>query len=415
MPNQAEAVLGPCCEILERFPSRVLPADDIEVIARVTDRDGGVNRVVLRWEGPGGVSGEIDMGEGKRERCEESVDRDTERGAVYEGMIPSPLGGSGVVTVVVTARDIDGNEQSTAPLEIHIQDPDWEDPILENPTHRLRINEVSTRNGDWVELHHPGGAGDPPIFLGDIILTDSVLKLEGRKLPNVAIPSGGFLLVVLDGTTDLDERSQPHLPFRLSSCRERVILLHEEIGEDASSTVNVIDSVEFSQETGSVTLGRHPDGADLPPAGRGLIGLMVASPAAPNTFVQCHFARRPAGDLVLSEVVADNTAEVDAGGEPGDWVEVYNRGATAVWLDDWALGDTNNIWPFPAGICVQPRRFLVVWCDSDVCENDPASFTGCGPAADRELHADFEVNREGETVRLIHAGKEGGPGARPGV
>src|SRR5438874_9385706 len=46
------------------------------------------------------------------------------------------------------------------------------------------------------------------------------------------------------------------------------------------------------------------------------------------------------GDPIISEFMADNTTGlVDGNGQRGDWIEIYNPGASAVNLQGWHLTD----------------------------------------------------------------------------
>jgi hypothetical protein len=97
----------------------------------------------------------------------------------------------------------------------------------------------------------------------------------------------------------------------------------------------------------------------------------------------------PAGDLVINELMADNeTGPADAAGEREDWVELYNRGASAVDLGGWYLSDDpQSPWdhPLPA-VTLPPRGRLLVWADGETAE---------GPD-----HAPFRLAKEGESLIL---------------
>ncbi|MEJ2749456.1 MAG: lamin tail domain-containing protein, partial [Anaerolineae bacterium] len=63
-------------------------------------------------------------------------------------------------------------------------------------------------------------------------------------------------------------------------------------------------------------------------------------------------------DIVLSEIMI-NAAVEDVGGNWGEWVEIYNKGATPVDLTDWQIednyySDTVNAGDCPGGSCSIP-------------------------------------------------------------
>ena len=89
------------------------------------------------------------------------------------------------------------------------------------------------------------------------------------------------------------------------------------------------------------------------------------------------------GDVVINEVLAksDNT---------DDWIELYNKGTSAVDLSGWSITDDAGSeevpWPFPAGTTIEAGGFILIWA------ND-------GDGGD--LSADFKLSKDGETVTLI--------------
>lgn len=99
--------------------------------------------------------------------------------------------------------------------------------------------------------------------------------------------------------------------------------------------------------------------------------------------------RRPAGDLVINELLADNqAARKDPYGELEDWVEVFNRGAAPVDLAGWFLSDDPvSPWNFPLPSGLLPAKgHLLIWAD--------------GQTEQGADHAPFRLSRAGETVTL---------------
>lgn len=101
-------------------------------------------------------------------------------------------------------------------------------------------------------------------------------------------------------------------------------------------------------------------------------------------------------DVVLvNELLAGNDAGItDEAGEAEDWLELYNPGSTAVSLDGWTITDDFGVeepWAFPEGAEVPAGGYLLVWCDGDADQGD--------------LHADFKLSKDGETVTLLKDGE----------
>ena len=102
--------------------------------------------------------------------------------------------------------------------------------------------------------------------------------------------------------------------------------------------------------------------------------------------------QRPA--IVISEVMTSNDS-VKTYPEAGytDWVEIYNRGDTAVDLGGWGLSDNPKKllkWQFPVGTTIRPGEYKVILCDKDTAKNTAA-----------EPHTSFSIGRKkGEVIIL---------------
>lgn len=179
-------------------------------------------------------------------------------------------------------------------------------------------------------------------------------------------------------------------------------------GTDAPARLELRYRVERGPET---RLAMKDDGsgrwtAEIPsqPAGRDVSYFLRAAVAdgrsaffpAANLTRPFHYRvqgvslpRRPAGDLVINELLADNqAARPDPYGEREDWVEVYNRGAAPVDLAGWYLSDNpDSPWDFPLPPLRLPAKgHLLIWAD--------------GQPEQGADHAPFRLSRGGETVVL---------------
>lgn len=95
------------------------------------------------------------------------------------------------------------------------------------------------------------------------------------------------------------------------------------------------------------------------------------------------------GRLVFNELLASNDAAVtDENGDYDDFVELFNAGDEPVDLSGWTMSDDpkDAEWTFAEGTVLAPGAFLLVWCDEEPEQG--------------ELHADFKLSGDGETVIL---------------
>lgn len=100
-----------------------------------------------------------------------------------------------------------------------------------------------------------------------------------------------------------------------------------------------------------------------------------------------------ADSIVISEFMASNTEGLqDDRGETSDWVELHNRGAQAVSLENYALTDNPGqprLWVFPA-VTLAPGGHLLVFA-SGRDQRDPK----------KPLHASFKLGGDGEYLALV--------------
>jgi hypothetical protein len=102
------------------------------------------------------------------------------------------------------------------------------------------------------------------------------------------------------------------------------------------------------------------------------------------------------GDLVINEVAALNGGSVTNGADTPDWIELFNGGAQTLDLGGLSLSDdmlAPTRFVFPANTRIEPRGYLVVWCDDRT--NAPG------------LHTGFGLDANGQTVALFSPGAAG--------
>lgn len=98
-------------------------------------------------------------------------------------------------------------------------------------------------------------------------------------------------------------------------------------------------------------------------------------------------------DIVINELMASNDATaMDENEQYDDWIELYNKGNSAVDLTNWYLTDNaQNLdkWAIPDGTILNADDYLIIWADEDSSQ---------GP-----MHANFKLSASGEMLTLINA------------
>ncbi|MDE0485321.1 MAG: CotH kinase family protein [Candidatus Poribacteria bacterium] len=102
--------------------------------------------------------------------------------------------------------------------------------------------------------------------------------------------------------------------------------------------------------------------------------------------------------VVINELMATNTNSiVDPQGDHDDWLELHNITDTPMLLTGMYLTDkidNPRKWVFPKNTTIPPRGYLIVWLDED-------------GKANKGLHANFKLSRNGETVMLVDTDARG--------
>jgi hypothetical protein len=101
-------------------------------------------------------------------------------------------------------------------------------------------------------------------------------------------------------------------------------------------------------------------------------------------------------DVVINEAMAKNTnTSMDELSEYEDWIELYNRGISAIDLTNYFITDNSwNVtkWQIPDGTIMQPDSYLILWADED--------------STDGSFHTNFKLSSIGETITLINSNGE---------
>ncbi|MBN1825564.1 MAG: lamin tail domain-containing protein [Candidatus Eisenbacteria bacterium] len=116
-----------------------------------------------------------------------------------------------------------------------------------------------------------------------------------------------------------------------------------------------------------------------------------AGPLAPRLYT----VPGSAPSVLINEFLAGNetgAADPDSG-ETGDWIELYNAENSPIDLSGWTITDDPEAepaerWTFPPGASIAAKDRLLLWADGE-------DFAGIA------LHADFKLNRGGESILLF--------------
>jgi hypothetical protein len=182
-PNPAVPLnLPPTCEIIDRFPLRVLPSrrrtgQGLRPRTRSRRAGGSQNRQPLLGVRPRGWrrAGALyrAMQQGKRVTCE----RFDEPGIFVAEIPRDQLPPHGDVRYWRRRRTAAAHTVPSSVETFFLQSPDFTDP---GDAYLLRINEVAANapemEGDWVEIFNPSAQ---PVFLAGLFLTENVFRLEG--------------------------------------------------------------------------------------------------------------------------------------------------------------------------------------------------------------------------------------------
>ena len=107
---------------------------------------------------------------------------------------------------------------------------------------------------DWIEIYN---AGDQPVDIGGMYITDDLTELNAWQIPTTApdtttIPAGGYLVLLADKKP---EAGVLHVKLKLSG-------KGEQIGLTLSDGSTVIDSLTFGKQAADTSMGRLPDGSN---------------------------------------------------------------------------------------------------------------------------------------------------------
>ncbi len=197
-----------------------------------------------------------------------------------------------------------------------------------NPYLTIVINEFLAHTDDpeldYIELYN---YSTQAVNLAGCILTDDPTT-NRFLIPNVTIPARGFVVY-----------NQTDMGFSLSASGETIYLKNP-------SATKVIDAVRFNGQQNGIATGRYPDGAP------GFYRLQNKTPGTSN------------GKILVSDIVINEIMSNPISGDSADeFVELSNRGASAVNLAGWRLTDGIS-YTFPTNAILPAGGYVVVANDA---------------------------------------------------
>jgi hypothetical protein len=255
----------------------------------------------------------------------------------------------------------------------------------------LWLNEVQPENlsgaldaaghrHPWIELYNTGFS---PVSLDGMFLSDDYAAMAKWPFPaNTVLQPGQFLVVWCSGDNNETTGAELHASFPLRAGTGSVVL--SRLLDDG--TVQVLDYLNYNGVAANRSYGDVPDGQLFTRR-----TIFYASPGSTNN------AAEPLTRLFISEWMAGNTRTLPnpVGGDFDDWFELYNPNPFTVDLAGWSLSNsyTNPIQNvIPSGYSVPAMGYRVVWADGRPNRNTPVH---------PDLHINFKLNRDGETIALF--------------
>lgn len=251
----------------------------------------------------------------------------------------------------------------------------------------VRINEIMTANRktltladesspDWIEIINTGSSS---VNLSGYSLSKTADSTGVFTFPDMTLGAGECILLYADGKLSETVEAEMHVPFRLSSSGDTLMLFNA--GGTAIDTVN-IPSLNRDQSYIRVD-GTHWQQSDMP------------TPGAANTEENYLAMQQKSGDspVIINEIMAVNRATYAAqDGLYYDYIELYNASSESVDLGGWYLSDSIDYprkWRLPEDTVIASGEYLIVFA------------SGLDRKEGRtQLHTNFSLSSEGESVIL---------------
>lgn len=262
-------------------------------------------------------------------------------------------------------------------------------------TYSIAITEFNynsdkfNNSGDWVELHNYGGSA---IDLSGWNVRDNLGS--SYTIPNSTLLAPDAYLVVVE-YVDTFLMVHPsvtnyvgNMAFGFNNLSGS-IRLFDNVG-GLVKQINYLDSVPWPKGSDGYgptvqildELAAENDGTNW------ISGCVLGTPG--SDYVPCDY------DIVVSEINYNSLPAYN----PGDWIELYNRGSGALDIGGWTLRDSRNgnAFVIPAGTNLAPGARLVI-------TDSLSSFTDKFPGVDNVIGEPmFSFSNGGDAIRLYAGG-----------
>jgi len=244
-----------------------------------------------------------------------------------EGAWPASADGTGHSLVLARPSYGEGDPRAWAASEWMGGSPGRRESYAADPQRAVVINEFLAHTdppqSDFIELFNTSAQ---PVDISGCWLSDDFGTNKFR------IPNGTVLLARSHMAW-----TEAQLGFSLRSQGEEILLVN-------SNQTRVLDVMRFGGQANGVSRGRYPDGTP------DIVEIEVPTPGAFNITVP-----RLRRDIVINEIMYNPIS----GDDDDEFIELYNRGASAVNVSQWRIDDGVNF-TLPVGTVIQSGGYLVV-------------------------------------------------------
>lgn len=242
-----------------------------------------------------------------------------------DGPWPIPPDGAGPSLVLAKPSFGENDPRAWSASSFVGGSPGRAEPFLANPYANIVINEYLAHTDlpqlDFIELYNHGNTA---VDLSGCWITDDVSTNKFAIPGGTTIPARGYLAF-----------TETQLGYRLDAAGETILVRDPGLAR-------VIDAVKFGAQENGVSSGRWPNGADS------FYRLATATPGAANDTIR------------VSSVVINELMYAPASGLDDDqYVELFNRGASATNIGGWRLNDGISF-TFPTNTLLAAGGYVVV-------------------------------------------------------
>jgi hypothetical protein len=245
----------------------------------------------------------------------------------YDNSSPWPVAADGTGHSLALLRPSygEGQPQAWGISDLVGGSPGRMDAVRGHPLRNVVINEFLANTDapieDFIELYNHS---NQDVDLSGCILTDDADTNRFVIAAGTMLPARGFISF-----------NQSQLGFGLNSGGEKIFFWNPD-------RTRVLDSISFEAQANGVSSGRFPDGA------ASIYPLQERSSGAANTNILIR-------DIVINEIMYKPIST----DQDEEYVELYNKGASAVDLSGWRFISGIN-YTFPSNTTLAADGYLVV-------------------------------------------------------